>query len=82
MKSKKPSNRQLSQRLKEQAELITQQRNLIHEYRRENESLKEKINTRLDTTMMQQRIQLASNLGQMIEATSKAVMFIIAKEAI
>lgn len=38
-------------------------------------------NSRRDP-LMEQRMQLASQLGQMIEATSKAIMFIIGKEAL
>lgn len=37
---------------------------------------------RVDQTMLKERIDLARAIGQLVEATSKAVMFVVAKEAI
>jgi hypothetical protein len=41
---------------------------------------KKKYDERLNTQMLDARIKLANSLGQMIEATSKAVVFVIGKE--
>lgn len=45
-------------------------------------TLKKKHAERIDQTMMDSRIKLASNLGQMMEAFTRAVGFIIAKEVL
>lgn len=63
-------------------EISEQRRKIITELQDENRELRNKLQARLDTSMLDQRIRLANSLGQMIEATSKAVMYIVAKETI
>lgn len=48
----------------------------------DNRDIRAQLDRRLDTSMMKERIQLCSSLGQLIEATSKAVMFIVGKEVV
>lgn len=61
---------------------FARERVLNSELHKEIFNLKRHMEQKIDTHMMRERIELARALGLMIEATSKAVMFIVAKEAI
>lgn len=65
------------------AELIEQNNNLrsaLQEQRKLTIHWETKAKERLDVQMLEARMKLANSLGQMIEATSKAVQFIVGKE--
>ena len=53
---------------------------LLRDIRKENYDLHEKLKARVDTTMIEQRIKLASNLGQMMNCVCDATRVIIGKE--
>jgi len=79
---KKKTVRQLEKELKEMGERAESQRQLYLKIYQENQELKQKLQARLDDRQLEQRNKLASSLGHMIEATSKAVMYIIGKEVV
>lgn len=65
------------------AELIAENNrlfNLYQEQRKLTDEWQKKYNSRLDIQMLETRVKLASSVGQLVEATSKAVMFIVGKE--
>jgi hypothetical protein len=51
-------------------------------YMREVTDLKTKLQARVNTTMLDQRIELCKSLGSLIEATAIAVQCIVAKESL
>jgi hypothetical protein len=55
-------------------------RKLLEASHKQTELWRTKAEQRLDTQMLDARIKLASQLGQMIEATSKAIAYIVGKE--
>jgi cellulose biosynthesis protein BcsQ len=79
---KKPTVRSLQEELRAAHQMINDLQSREFTQRARAEELERQRMVRVDTTMIQERIKLANALGQMIEATSKAVMFIIAKEAV
>lgn len=79
---KKPSVRKLQAELKSLHLLNDALRTNEQRLNIKNKELEQRLQARLDTSMLDQRIRLANSLGQMIEATSKAVMYIVAKETI
>lgn len=81
-KKKKPTIRGLQKELKISRDLNEQIKHSEMIQSIENNKLVSQLREKIDTHMMRERIELARALGQMIEATSKAVMFIVAKEAI
>lgn len=52
---------------------LIRQENLTKEWQK-------KATERLDLQMLEARIKLASNVGQMVEAVSKAITYIVGKE--
>ena len=65
------------------AELLTENnylRSALTEQKRLTEEWKNRYHTSLDIKMLEARIKLASSVGQLVEATSKAVTFIVGKE--
>ena len=56
--------------------------NRLEEQKKLTQHWETKAKERLDMQMLDARIKLANSLGQMIEATSKAIQFIVGKEVI
>lgn len=82
MKIKKPTIRSLQRELKSKEIVI---HDLIERNKQlglEINSLRNSLKNRNDDRMLTERRALCSNLGQMIEATSQAVKFIIGKEVL
>lgn len=80
MKTKKPNIRQLTKELKELNQRHSELTEIYYKIAADNRDLKAKLQARLDDRQLEQRNKLASSLGQMIEATSKAISFIVGKE--
>lgn len=59
-------------------DIIDKQQQIIQH---ERDTAKAQLSSRRDP-LMDERIKLCSVLGQMIEATSKAIMFIVGKEVV
>lgn len=59
---------------------ISQNESTIRQLMEERDKWKRSAETRVDTQMMAERIKLANSLGQLIEATTRAVNFVIGKE--
>lgn len=53
---------------------------VIRMYERENTELKQKLQQRLDVSMLEQRNKLASNIGQMVQALAQMIHVVIGKE--
>lgn len=79
-KVKKPTIRELQKTLKMNIEVIEQLYRNQDMLREQIKILEIKLRQKTETDMMTERVKLANSLGQMIEATSKAIMFIVAKE--
>lgn len=56
--------------------------NSIYRIQADRDMWQKKAQERLDTQMLDARIKLASNLGQLVEAVSKAVTYVIGKEVL
>ncbi len=56
------------------------QRNKSSQLEKENQVLRQTIQQRIDTAMIDSRIKLANALGQMVHAQAEAIKFIIGKE--
>lgn len=82
MKAKKPSYRKLKQLYTELEAGYKLRDDLLNTIRLENYELKKKLQERVNTTMIGERIRLASALGQWMEASAKAVSFIVGKEVL
>jgi len=74
--------RTLTDRYNELGQRYVELERTVSTLERENINLKHELQRRLDTSMIQQRVQLASNLGHMVEAVSKAIVAVIAKETL
>jgi len=78
--TKKISVRKLQKVLQAKQEEINTCRQLNDTLRKSETFLKGEIQKVKNERFLDERIKLCSSLGQMIEATSKAVMFIVGKE--
>lgn len=76
-KKAKPTKREL-----EQQELINHQSNRLYTLEAENSKLRAQLQNRLDVSMLAERQKLANSIGQMTEAVSKAIMYLVAKETL
>jgi hypothetical protein len=79
---KKPTVRSLQKELKTVRELNDAIRASERALIIENNKLRNELKQKIDDKMLSERQKLCNSLGQMIEATSKAIMFIVAKEAV
>ena len=82
-----PRPKKLSYRALKQSNTIwestaTTRLGVINRLEAENTALRRQALIRIDQTMIEQRIKLAAAVGQLVEASSKAIMFIIAKESL
>jgi len=82
MKKTKSRTKKLTLRETEQKELIISQGNQILRLETENQKLRASLQHRLDQSMLKERIQLVNSIGQLTEAVSKAIQFVIAKETL
>lgn len=55
-------------------------RSVIRMYERENTELKQKLQQRVDTTMLEERRKLASVIGQTLEAFARMIHVVVGKE--
>lgn len=82
MTIKKPTVKSLQRELKTARELNDAIRTSERALRIENDNLKKQLQQRIDDKMLSERQKLCNSLGQMMEATSKAVMYIVGKEVL
>lgn len=77
---KTPSRRQMINTISLLQERINTLTGEVHSLRTALSQREAQLRTRLDQSMLKERIALSNSLGQMIEATSKAIMFVVGKE--
>jgi len=86
MTKKKVIKKRTVKQLEKELKILQESYNKLLEseiaIRTHNRELSAKLQMRVDDRQLEQRNRLASSLGQMIEATSKAVMYIIGKEVL
>ena len=81
-KIKKLSYRQLTQQVRGY-QMDEQNWRAMHEMdQREIQGLKKALQTRLDMSMLQERTKLAGSVGQMVDAVSHAIRFVVGIEVL
>ena len=78
--TKKPGYRKLWKLYRELEASYRLRDALLTTIRTENHELRKKLDARVDTAMMEQRVKLANGLGQMMNTVCDATRVIIGKE--